>query len=210
MPQIDEQAKKKGTGFDKDLRNEIRARFATCSEFYKNWRVEAEEDYEFALGKQWTTEEREKLLEQKRPCLTFNRIRPLINVISGYQRENSARIKVSPEGGEDKIFSEVWDRGLKSVDKWSKLGFKLGYLFDDGLYCGKGFIEAYIDYTKDPVRGELKFKLLGPYKFLVDPDCNEYDINEGAEYGFKPQRFSKRKLKTMYPGKKDLIEGFRN
>lgn len=194
---------------DVDLRKEITSRYDRCESYYSDWKELAEEDYNFALGDQWTEEEKAKLEVQKRPCLTFNRIRSLINVVSGYQRENSARIKVTPEGGEDRVFSEVWDKVLRYQDKCSKLSYKFGYLFDDGCYCGKGHIEGFIDYIKDPIRGELKFKLNGPYKVYVDPDCNEYDINEGAEYLFKVEKFSKAKLKSMYPDKKKVIDEFK-
>jgi hypothetical protein len=193
---------------DDDLKTQIRIRFKNCQTFYGDWEVLAKEDYDFALGDQWTAEDRLALNAQGRPCLTFNRIKPIINLISGYQRENSARIKVSPEGGEDRIFSEVFDRVLNAIDKWSKLSYKLGYQFDDGLYCGKGMLEGVIDYSKDPILGELKWVLNGPYTVYVDPECKEYDLNEGAEYLFKVCRFTKSRLEQMYPKKKKLIDGF--
>ena len=126
------------------LLTEIEERFKGASTFYSKWNVFAKDDYNFALGDQWTEKERSELEQQSRPALTFNRIRSLINLVSGYQRENSARIKVNPEGGEDHIFSQVMDHALKAIDKWGKLGFKLGYQFDDGLYCGIVFCEAII------------------------------------------------------------------
>jgi len=204
----DENKVNKGAGFNEDLRLEIKARYKRCESHYGNWKDAAEEDYRFALGAQWTTDELQKLKDQKRPAMTFNRIRALINLVSGYQRENSARIKISPEGGEDRTFSEVMDRLLKAIDKWSKLSYKLGYQFDEGLYCGKSFLEAIRDYDKDPIRGELRFIGLGPFKVMVDPDCREYDMNEGAEYLFKSGRFTKGQLKVMFPDYKKQIEGF--
>ena len=190
------------------LRQEIERNFNKAKKFYEDWDKEAREDYKFSLGDQWTTEDRQKLAEQGRPCLTFNRIRPIINIISGYQRENSARIKVNPEGGEDRIFSEVMDRGLKSMDKWSHFSFKAGYWFDDGCYCGKGWLEALIEYTKDPIRGEIKFKQRSPFQILTDPEFNEYDLNEGCPYVFKVVRLTKERLIELYPNKKTLIKGF--
>lgn len=191
---------------DQDLRTEINLRYAKCVTHYSEWKVEAEEDYRFVLGDQWTEEEKAVFKTELRPCLVFNRIRSLTNIISGYQRENVARIRVVPEGGEDRIFSEVMDKALMHIDKQSKLGFKLSYLFDSGIYCGKDHIEGYKDYTDDPVRGSLKWKINGPYKVMVDPDCYEYDINEGAEYLFVTDKYSKSKLKSMYPDKKDVID----
>jgi len=195
-------------GQEDDLRKEIEKLFKKCEEHYGDWNKIAKEDYSFALGDQWTQEDRTKLAEAGRPCLTFNRIRPIVNIVSGYQRENSARIKVNPEGGEDRIFSEVMDRGIRHIDKQSHFNHKSGYWFDDGLYCGKGFLEGIISYEKDPVRGELQFKQRSPYQILVDPECLEYDINEGAKYVFKVVRLSKADLKELYPNKAKLISGF--
>lgn len=196
---------------DDNLRKEIQDRFKYCTAHVKEWDEMAKEDMAFALGEQWTDEEKQVLKEQSRPAMTFNRIKPIVNIISGYQRENSSRIKASPEGGEDKIFSEVIDRLIKFVDKISHLGYKMSYWFDDGLHVGKGWIEAVRTYDVDPVRGELRFLQRTPYQVLVDPDFSEYDLNEWprAQYLFKVTRLTRDTLKELYPKKKKLIDGFK-
>ena len=191
-----------------DLIAEIKRNFKRAKHHFEAWDDAAKQDYNFALGDQWTKEDREALAAQGRPALTFNRIRPIVNVISGYQRENSARIKVNPEGGEDRIFSEVMDRALKAMDKWSHLSHKTGYWFDDGLYCGKGWLEGIREYDKDPIRGDLQFKILSPYQVRIDPDFKGYDLNEGCKYAFKTVRLTKSELIALYSSKKKLIEGF--
>lgn len=193
-----------------ELRREIMQRYQYASKNLKEWSVCAKEDMAFALGDQWSDEDRQALNEQGRPALTFNRIKPILSIISGYQRENSSRIKVSPEGGEDKIFSEVMDRLTKFVGKASHLPDKMSYWFDDGVTTGKGWLEAVITYEKDPIRGELRFLQRTPYQILVDPDFNEYDLNEypRASYLFKVLRVSRETLKMLYPKYKKLITGF--
>lgn len=195
---------------DDGLRKEIKDRFDYCQKHFKAWDELAKEDMSFGLGKQWTDEEISALKAQARPALTFNRIKPIVNIISGYQRENSSRIKVSPEGGEDKVFSEVMDRVMKFIDKLSHLGYKMSYWFDDGLYVGKGWLEAVMTYENDPVRGELNFLQRTPYQILIDPDFNEYDLNEWprAGYLFKVCRLTRESLKELYPKHKTLIDGF--
>lgn len=193
---------------DSDLREIITDRFKYTVKHYENWEKEAKEDYKFAMGDQWSKEDRDALAEQGRPCLTFNRIKPLINIVGGYQRENSSRIKVNPEGGEDRIFSEVMDRGLKAIDKWAKLSYKEGYLFDDGSYTGKGWLEASLAYDKDPIRGDIRFNLRTPYQIMPDPDFRDYDLNEGCRYCFKVVRLSKSEIKELYPKYADLIDAF--
>ena len=54
----------------------------------KKWREEAKEDFEFTAGKQWTDEEIKAFKEEGRPAIIINRILPLINILSGYQRLN--------------------------------------------------------------------------------------------------------------------------
>lgn len=193
-----------------DLRLEIKDRFDYASKHVKDWEDIAKEDHNFALGDQWSEEERQILQDQGRPALTFNRIKPIIQIISGYQRENSSRIKVNPEGGEDRIFSEVMDRIMRQVDKWSHLGYKMSYWFDDGLYVGKAWLEAVMTYEADPLKGELRFLQRSPYQILIDPDFNEYDLNEYpmAQYAFKITRLTRDVLKEIYPKYANLIDGF--
>lgn len=191
-----------------ELKGEITDRFKYAKDHYEDWKTEAQQDYDFALGDQWEDDDRQTLKDQGRPCLTFNRIKPIINIVSGYQRENAPRIKANPEGGEDKIFSEFCDRLMAKMDKWSHLNYQLGYLFDDGCYCGKGVLEAIITYDKDPIRGEIKFIMNEPWQILPDPDCRDYNWNEGAGYVFKYVRLTKDKLKQLFPNKKSEIDGF--
>lgn len=193
-----------------DLRKEIMDRFDYAQKSAAEWDKVAKEDMAFALGDQWSQEDLKVLKEESRPAFTFNRIRPLIKVISGYQRENSSRIKVNPEGGEDRVFSEVLDRLIKYIDKGSHFSEKSAYWFDDGLYTGKGWIEAVLTYETDPIRGELNFLQRTPYQIVVDPDFNEYDLNEWprAGYVFKIVRLSRETLIALFPKRKRLIENF--
>ncbi len=191
------------------LRNEIAARWKLCETFYGPWDKESQEDYDFALGNQWAPEDRQALKDESRPCLTFNRIKPIINIVSGYQRENSPRIKVNPEGGEDKKFSEAMDKAISFIDKNSDLSFWLNYQFDDGIIAGKSFLEGYKTYEKDPVRGELKFQLLGPSQVRPDPEFKGYDLNDGCGYCFKGKKYSKRRLIELFPDKESIIKGFK-
>lgn len=182
---------------------EQRTRYALKRE--TPWRNEAKQDFNFALGDQWTAEERQLLREQGRPCLTFNKIEPLIDLVGGWQRENSMRIRIFPEGGEDRIFSEIGDRCVKHIDKVTKLNYKIDHQFDDGIICGKGWLEMAISYDKNVVNGDLIFRNDTIYQILRDPDGKEYDCSDW-EYIIKLTRYTKSKLKKMYPDKKEDID----
>jgi len=166
------------------------------------------DDLNFALGDQWTDEERQILKDEGRPCLTFNKVEAFLNLVGGWERENSMRIRVFPEGREDRIFSDIGDKCIASIDKWSKLNYKLDHLFDDGIDGGKGWLEMAITYDDDIINGDLLFPNRKPWEILVDPDSVEYDHSD-ADWQIKMVKFSKAKLKRMFPKAKDKIESIK-
>jgi hypothetical protein len=200
------ETKEKDQNEDKNGMGLVKSRWKKCVRHYSDWSEAAEEDDKFALGDQWSPEDKNILATQHRPCLTFNRIKPVLKVLSGYQRENSPRIKISPEGGEDRVFSEVFDKVITKVSKWGKLDYRVDNLFDESTRVGKSYLEAVLSFDRDPIHGELKWVGCGPWQVYVDPDCKEYDINEGAEYLFKFCKYSKAKLKGMFPEKADTFD----
>ena len=166
------------------------------------------EDFNFALGDQWSDEDRQQLEDEGRPCLTFNKIEPLINLVGGWQRENSPRIRIFPEGGEDRLFSEIGDKCVNAVDKWSHLNYKLDHQFDDGLICGKGISEMAMSYEDDLINGDLIFRNRTPFEVVFDPDSTEYDKSD-ADDATKICKFTRLKLKKMFPKKVKEIDNIK-
>lgn len=125
--------KKKGESNDEeDVSFEIDTNVKIAVNAQKEWNEVAREDIDFCLGKQWTEEDKATLNEQRRPCLTFNKIKPIIQLVAGHLIQRQDRIQISPEGGEDEVFSAVMDKALDHVDKGSNLQWKLNYQFTGG------------------------------------------------------------------------------
>lgn len=196
-----------GSDDDVDISTEIDTNVRIAVAHKASWNDTAKEDIEFCLGKQWTDEEKATLNEQKRPCMTFNKIKPIIQLVSGHLIQRQDRIQVSPEGGEDEVFSAVMDKALDHVDKLSNLSWKMNYQFSGGERAGRTWLEAYIDYDEDPIFGRLKFNYLGAFNVYMDPSAREYD-NSDANYGFKIIKLPKARLKQLYPKKKKDIDEF--
>jgi hypothetical protein len=163
------------------------------------------EDINFYSGNQWTDEERAKLEGQGRPVLTFNKIKPIIKLLTGHMLQNSARLQVSPEGGEDQKFSEVMDKMVDHIDEVSQLEFHMGYLFAGGEKAGRSWIEFHQDYSNDPIFGEMKSIYHGPFKIIPDPRGTAYDLSD-RQFCFKIVHKTKSELKELYPEKAEVIE----
>lgn len=192
---------------EEELNEEIDENFKLAYDADQEWIKEANEDIEFRAGNQWSEEDRSALATQRRPCLTFNKIKPIVQLITGHYLQNSARIQVKPEGGEDQKFSDISDRLLDYIDEQAQLEFNLGYQFAGTQTTGKTFIELYLDYNKDPIFGELRSIYHGkPGTIFPDPRGVAYDLNEDRQFCFKLVRKTKYELKTMYPDKADKID----
>lgn len=55
---------------------EIQARFEAAKDHAQEWRREARDSFGFYAGDQWDEEDRQKLIEQQRVPITFNRHDP--------------------------------------------------------------------------------------------------------------------------------------
>lgn len=190
-----------------ELNEEIDANWKVAFDNAAEWIESAKEDIKFKAGEQWSEEDKQTLASQGRPCLTFNKIKPIINLITGHFIQNSARITVAAEGGEDQKFSNVADKLIDHIDEVASLDFNLGYQFEGGETTGRAFVELYMDYEKDPIFGELKSIYHGkPGIIYPDPRGSSYDLNEDRQFLFKLVKKTKSELKTLYPEKAKEID----
>lgn len=197
-----------GTGFnDDELRSEIDRNLQYAVKAKASWMDVAKEDIEFCLGEQWTEQEKNDLVNARRQPLVFNKIKPMVQLVTGHLIQNKARIQAFPEGGEDELFTEVMDRAIDHIDKVSHLNYKLSHLFGSAERAGESWLEFHIDYEEDPIFGQLQIPNLGPFKIFMDPSSTEYDLSD-ASFGFKVVKLSRGKLKQLYPDKAAQIDQY--
>src|SRR5690606_2834903 len=78
------------------------------------WRKEAREDFNFYAGNQWSEEDLNELRAKMRPALTFNRIAPLVNAITGSEINNRREVRYIPREQGDAHANEV----LSNAAEW--------------------------------------------------------------------------------------------
>src|SRR5690349_14952493 len=62
----------------------------------RKWRDNAREDYDFVAGNQWDQNDIDKLTEEQRPVITFNRVGPIVDAVSGQEINNRQEVKFFP------------------------------------------------------------------------------------------------------------------
>lgn len=185
---------------------------AKCRQWFKEavdggqeWRKAAKEDYEFTAGKQWTDEEIQAFQEDGRPAITINRIKPLLNILSGYQRLNRYDIEFLARTSDDVELCQV-RRGITKyvLDRCDYDSVESQVFFDCAI-GGLGWFGVRYKYDHEIQDGEAEIERVDPFGIYVDPEAHELDFSD-AKYLIRAKWVAKDELKQVYPEQADAIE----
>jgi hypothetical protein len=167
---------------------------------------EIKDDFKFAQGEQWDPMDVQELRKAGVKALTINKIKPIIKLITGIERQSRSDFKAFPEGGEDVITAEVASKLMKNIVKISKVERKHSEQFKHGCIGGVSYIEPYMDYTYDLINGVMRFKKLSALDVFPDPDAQEYDLSDG-KFQIKVTRdLTRDELVELFPDKEKDID----
>ena len=164
-----------------------------------------EEDFEFVQGQQWEDEDVQRLYQRGVKALTINKIKPVIKLLSGIERQARSDFKAFPEGNEDSVVAEMVTRLMKNRTKVCNVNEKLSTQFKNSSIGGVCFIEPYLDYAYNLINGDLKFKTISALDVFFDPDFKEYDMSDSKFMIKLTKEVSKDDLIAMFPNKKNVI-----
>lgn len=169
---------------------------------YRNFSVywqEANRDVEYSIGKQWNSRLEAYLKSQGREALVFNKMHRILKLISGYQRKSRLSLRVDPVEGADEQTA-----GIFSADLMWHMQYNNGYnimsdAFELGpLIQGLNLVELCLDYTSDPIDGDIYFKRKPYNRFLLDPNFQERDLRD-CDYVICRDNLTKSGVETLLP-----------
>jgi len=179
--------------------------FRFAYEHKRKWLDEAETDYEFAMGKQWEDEDVEKLAAKGVLALTINKIYPNIQLLVGIESQNRTDAKAFPIGKEDDVKGDIVTALLKDINRNAGLDYKHSEQFEDGLICGEGWLEPYLDYSDHPFFAKMKFRTADYNQFYPDPNAKEYDFSDGQFMDKVSFGLTEDQILMLYPELKDKL-----
>ncbi len=171
----------------------------------QRWREEAKEDYEFTAGRQWSDEEKKAFKEDGRPAITINKIKPLLNILSGYQRLNRYDIDFLARTSDDVELCQVRRGITKYVMDRCDYDAVESRVFLDCSIGGLGWFNVRYKYDNEIQDGEAVIERVDPFGIYVDPEAHELDFSD-AKFLIRAKWVSKEELKTVYPEKAEAIE----
>jgi len=163
-----------------------------------DWRKQAEEDFDFVAGRQFSEDELKVLAKRKRPVVVFNRVGPVVDAITGYEIGNRREVRYIPREMGDVKPNEL----LTAAGQWFR---DMGYadyadsaMFVNTVICGMGWTETRLDFgggpTPDPIIDELD-----PFEMAWDRDARQRNLKD-ARRVWRTRRIPAEEAKSMFPG----------
>lgn len=179
--------------------------FKQSVNFMNNWQNKAHESFDFVEGKQWAAGDIRKMKERGEPPITVNKIKPLINILSGYQRNNRYDIDFLPRTNDDAKLCDVRKAMTKYVMDRSSYDVEESTAFINGCICGFGWFEVgYRQSDNLEGEGEAFIKNESPFNMYIDPEAKKLDYSD-SKYIIRARWVNKDELCDVYPEHKAEI-----
>lgn len=190
---------------DKGVLSRMEAFYAESVTINQSFWQEADLDTRFENGDQTVYNELYgNLSVNKRRQFSFNRIRPIVNMISGFQRRNRKSTIVTPIENADQITADQLTKILMWVNQQEGVLETISEAFHGSLVTGMNLLQVWVDYREDPLSGNIKVNNCSYSSFLIDPFFRKMDLSD-CNGIWKRSFLTKREVLSLLPDREEEI-----
>ena len=142
---------------------------------------------------------------RRRNLFSFNRIRRIVQMISGHQRRSRRSTIISPVENGDQQTADQYSKVVSHIHRKGHVLETVSEAFGDALTTGFSLMHVWNDYRQDPVSGSLQVDNLSYNSFLIDPYFKKADLSD-CNFLWKRSFLSQKQVVSLLPDKKKLIE----
>jgi len=168
--------------------------FRTWGVFY----AAAYRDLRAYAGDNWSNLEKTKLERQNRMILELNKIRRVVNLYSGYERENRTATVCAPVEGSDVQTADQFSDILYYVYDKANADYIISEAFEHSLKTGLAIVGIYMDYSRDKVNGDIKMYWKPFNALMIDPYFTKRDLSD-CDQASTRDLLSKEQIKALLP-----------
>lgn len=168
---------------------------------YRTWGVyyaAAYRDLRAYAGDNWSNLEKTKLEKQNRMVLELNKIRRVVNLYSGYERENRTATVCMPVEGSDAKTADQFSDILYYIYEKANADYIISEAFEHSLKTGLSIIGIYMDYSRDKVNGDIKMYWKPFNSLMIDPYFTKRDLSDCDQCSTR-DLLSKEQIKSLLP-----------
>jgi len=136
----------------------------------------------------------------------FNRIRRVINMVSGHQRRNRNSTIVTPVENGDAETADQFTKIMMWVNNQEGILETISESFHGALVTGMNLLQVWVDYRSDPVSGNIKVDNCSYNSFLIDPYFRKSDLSD-CNALWKRSFLTKRECISLLPANSEEILG---
>ena len=188
----------------KKLVEETQQLWKTYSQKREVWATHAQEDREFRLGKQWTSDQKRILEERGQAAIVVNRIHPAVEAAKALITANKPSFRVSPREDSDNKVAQAINGLLEYIWSISEGNTVLRRIVDDYYVTGMGCALVYIDPMMDMGKGEVCIHDIDPLDVYIDPNSRSPHCDD-AQNVIISRLYTKDQAKALYPMYKKAI-----
>ena len=172
--------------------------------YYDAWRTwgvfyaAAYRDLRAYAGDNWTNLEKQKLLKQGRMVLELNKIRRVVNLYSGYERENRMATVCGPIEDSDVETADLLSDVMYQVYEKGDADYIFSEAFEHMLKTGLAIVGIYMDYSRDKECGDIKFFWRPFNALMLDPYFTRRDLGDNDQASTR-QLLSREQVKHLLP-----------
>jgi hypothetical protein len=167
---------------------------------------EADSDCRFEAGDQQVWNDfYGNLPASRRRQFNFNRIRRIVQMISGHQRRNRTSITVVPVENADEMTADQFTKILMWINQQEGVLNTVSDAFHGSLVSGMNLLQVWVDYRNDPISGNIKVDNCAYNSFLIDPFFRKADLSD-CNGLWKRSFLNKREVRSLLPDHAEDID----
>lgn len=186
-----------------DILKEAQDAFKECQERERENRQNAEEDIRFArLEEQWPDAVKQQRERDGRPCLTINKLGPIIRQVVNDARQNKPQIKVQPQDGKaDPETADVMSGLIRNIETSSDADTAYDTAVADAVAGGFGYFRINLKYACDDNWDQdiVIERVSNPFSVYGDPYSTAADSADW-NVAFVTDQISKKQYQKEYKG----------
>lgn len=193
------------TDADRTIRDRMETFYMESITANQSFWSEADLDTRFEAGDQTVWNDMYgNIPATRRKQFNFNRIRRVVNMISGHQRRTRKSTIVVPVENGDSTTADQFTKVQMWVNQRDNISETISEAFHGALVTGMNLLQVWVDYRNDPISGNIRVDNCSYNSFLIDPFFKKPDLSD-CNGLWKRSFLSKHECASLLPEYSDEI-----
>lgn len=144
----------------------------------------------------------------RRRQFNFNRIRRIVNMVTGYQRQHRKSTIVSAVENASEQTASQFTKLMYYGESYHQILNTISEAFEGAITTGMNLLSVWMDYRSDPVNGDIRVDNCSYNSYLIDGYFKKADLSDCNSLWTR-KYVSRSQAEALLPGRNDEIKNMR-